>query len=91
MVSPPGARLQIVEGEFPAGARVTLEGPPREPALHQQVWLLEGTVELTRDDTTHRLEAGDCLAMAMGGATVFRNPTRRPARYAVVITSEGTR
>lgn len=90
-VSPAGlaTTLQIVEVEFPAGGRVTLEGGPREPALHQQIWLLEGRLELVRGERVDRLEAGDCLAMRMGGPIVFRNPTRKPARYAVVIAAEG--
>jgi transcriptional regulator with XRE-family HTH domain len=87
-VSPVGQPLQIVEVEFPAHARVALEGGFREPALHQQIWVLEGTIELHRGAQVERLEAGDCLAMEMGGPIVFRNPTPAPARYAVVIAAE---
>jgi len=36
----------------------------------------------------YRLRAGDCLAMQLGRPTMFHNPTRSPARYAVVITNE---
>lgn len=92
-VSPPGAAapVQIVEVEFPPGARIALEGGPREPALHQQIWLLVGSLELTRGDRVDRLAAGDCLAMALEGPIVFRNPTREPARYAVVIAADAPR
>lgn len=86
-----GTPVQIVEVEFPAGARVALEGGPREPALHQQIWLLEGALELTRGDRVDRLAAGDCLAMALAGPIVFRNPAREPARYIVVIAADAPR
>lgn len=86
-----GAPVQIVEVEFPAGARVALEGGPREPALHQQIWLLEGTLELTRGDRIDRLAVGDCLAMALAGPMVFCNPAPVPARYIVVIVADASR
>jgi transcriptional regulator with XRE-family HTH domain len=90
-VSPMGTALQIVEVEFPAGARVALEGTFREPPLHQQIWVLEGSIELSRGERVDRLEAGDCLAMEMGGPIVFRNPGAASARYAVVIAPEPAR
>src|SRR2546421_49910 len=36
----------------------------------------------------HRLREGDCLAMQLDRPTMFHNPTRRRARYAVVIASD---
>jgi transcriptional regulator with XRE-family HTH domain len=84
-VSPAGTPLQIVEVEFPAGARVALEGSFREPPLHQQIWVLKGSIELSRGARVDHLEAGDCLAMEMGEPIVFRNTTSSAARYAVVI------
>lgn len=88
-VSPAGASspIRIVEVEFPPGARVAYETGPREPAVHQQVWLLEGAVEVNVGEKTHRLERGDCLAMVLDRPVAFHNPTRRPARYAVVLVS----
>ena len=86
-VSPPDhpSPLRIVEVEFPAGKRVVLEGASRAAPIDEQVWLLEGAMTLTHGGQAHRLEAGDCLAMRVDGPVEFRNPTRRPARYAVVI------
>ena len=37
---------------------------------------------------SHRLREGDCLAMQLDRPTMFYNPTRKRARYAVVIASE---
>ena len=40
---------------------------------------------LTLGGRTWRLEVGDCLALHVDGPIEFHNPTRRAARYAVVI------
>jgi len=92
-VSPPDhpSPMRIVEVEFPAGKRVVLEGAGPHAVIHQQVWLLAGAMELTHGGQTHRLEAGDCLAMRLDGPVEFHNPTRKPARYAVVIANEPVR
>ena len=86
-VSPPDhpSPLRIVEIEFPAGRRVVLEGASPALVIRQQVWLLAGTMQLTHGRQTWRLDVGDCLAMRVDGPVEFRNPTRQPARYAVVI------
>ncbi len=56
--------------------------------MHQQVWVLEGAIEVTWGDETHRLGAGDCLAMQLDRPIAFHNRTRMAARYAVVVASE---
>jgi transcriptional regulator with XRE-family HTH domain len=89
-VSPPGVPqpLQIVEINFPPGARVAFETRARDICVHQQVWILEGAMEITLGTQIHRLRRGDCLAMKLEEPTLFHNPTRKPARYAVVIAQE---
>ncbi len=86
-VSPPGfpSPIQIVEVVFPAGARVAYETGPRPGVMHQQIWVLQGTLEVTLDGTRHELGAGDCLAMVVDRQITFRNRTARPVRYAVII------
>jgi transcriptional regulator with XRE-family HTH domain len=86
-VSPPGfpSPIQIVEVVFPAGARVAYDTGPRPGVQYQQIWVLQGTLEVTVDKTSHELGAGDCLAMVVDSQITFRNPTSKPARYAVVI------
>lgn len=86
-VSPAGAgsSIQIVEVHFPPRARVAYDSAAREPALHQQVWVLDGCIEVTLGDTCHRLQAGDCLALRLDQPLSYHNPTRKSARYAVVI------
>ncbi len=89
-VSPPGVSqsLQIVEVHFPARARVAFETGGRDLRIQQQIWVLEGEMEITLGAECHRLREGDCLAMELDRPTLFYNPTRKPARYAVVSTSE---
>jgi transcriptional regulator with XRE-family HTH domain len=89
-VSPAGydSPIQIVEVNFPPGARVAYESGPRQPRLWQQVWVLQGRIELTLGDHRHTLDAGDCLAMQLDQPLSYHNPTQQPARYAVVLCSE---
>ena len=87
-LSPPGfpSAIELVEVLLPPKAHVTYESPLRAPAIDQQVWALDGALQLTVGETTHDLAAGDCLAMRVDQVTAFRNPTRRPARYLVALT-----
>ena len=89
-VSPPAVPqpFRIVEVRFPAGARVAFETGARDVRVHQQVWVLEGAIDVTVGDERHRLREGDCLAMRLDRPTMFHNPTRKPTRYAVVLASE---
>jgi len=88
-VSPPDIPqpMQIVEVEFPAGGRIAFETGARDVRVHQQVWVLEGAIDITLGSERHRLRQGDCLAMELDRPTMFHNPTRKPARYAVVMAS----
>jgi transcriptional regulator with XRE-family HTH domain len=83
--------LQIVEIVLPAGARVAYETGARDVNIQQQIWVQEGTVEVTLGRVTHRLAADDCLAMRLDAPTAFRNRTRKPARYLVIIASDRSR
>jgi transcriptional regulator with XRE-family HTH domain len=86
-VSPAGdSPTQIVEVAFPPQARVTYEAGARARVL-QQVWMLEGEMEIAYHGTIHRLAAGDCLAMALDEPNSFHNPGDTTARYAVVLTT----
>jgi transcriptional regulator with XRE-family HTH domain len=89
-VSPPGVPqpMQIVEVHFPPQGRVAFETGGRDVRVHQQVWVLEGAIDITLGEERHRLREGDCLAMQLDRPTMFHNPTRKPTRYAVVIASE---
>jgi transcriptional regulator with XRE-family HTH domain len=89
-VSPPGEprAAQIVEIHFPARGRVAFDNGARDLVVHQQVWVLDGVMDVSVGEERHRLRKGDCLAMALDGPTTFHNPARKSARYVVVVTSE---
>ncbi|HSW04561.1 helix-turn-helix domain-containing protein [Aquabacterium sp.] len=89
-LSPPGypAPLQLVEVSFPPGARVAYETGARERPVHQQLWVIEGAVDIQLGNQQHQLATGDCLAMRLDQPIVFSNPHRHPARYLVAITDD---
>ena len=80
--------IQIVEVDMPPGARVTYETGARDVAIHQQIWVQKGSIDVTVGKVTHRLSVGDCLAMRLDVPTGFRNPTRKTARYVVVLATQ---
>src|SRR5262245_34243 len=92
-ISPPNfpSPIRIVEVVLPAGARVAYETGARDPSLHQQIWVQQGSIEVTLGGVTYRLAEDDCLAMQIDAPTAFRNRTRKPARYIVVVATERPR
>jgi quercetin dioxygenase-like cupin family protein len=92
-LSPPGfpSPMRLVEVVLPAGARVAYDAAPGRGGYGQQIWALEGEFKFTLGDETHRLAAGDCLAVVVDRPTAFRNPTGRVARYLVALAAEGSR
>lgn len=92
-ISPAGfpSPIQLVEVVLPAGARVAYETGARDVSLHQQIWVQEGSLEVTLGSVTYRLAEDDCLAMQLDEPTGFRNRTRKPARYIVIIAGERSR
>jgi transcriptional regulator with XRE-family HTH domain len=88
-LSPPSfaSPIELVEVRLPAGARVAYDTPgARAVGISQQIYVLNGDVELTVGDVAHRLREGDCLATRLDRPIVFRNPARRASRYIVALT-----
>jgi hypothetical protein len=56
---------------FPTGARVACESSPRQMEL--QIWIFDGTLEVTVSHELHLLERGDCLAMELTQPIIGRN------------------
>jgi transcriptional regulator with XRE-family HTH domain len=83
-VSPSGSSIDIVEVEFPARRSVAFDNM-RMPGIEQYIWVLDGRLEMEVAGETFRLAQGDCLRMHLDQPLVFRNPTRRQIRYAVII------
>lgn len=88
-ISPPNypSPLQIVDVTLPPGAKVAYETGPREVAIHQQIWVQQGSLEFTLGRVTYKLDEGDCLAMRIDEPVTFRNRTRKPTRYLVAIAT----
>jgi transcriptional regulator with XRE-family HTH domain len=80
--------IHIVEVILPAGALVAYETGARDVNIQQQIWVLEGAIDLTLGSVTYHLDEDDCLAMQLNEPTTFRNATEQPARYVVIIVSE---
>ena len=75
--------MQLVEVIFPPGQRVSYDQIRREADIYQQVWLLEGAMEISVGDQHWRLSPGDCLAMREDQQISYANPGPQPARYLV--------
>jgi transcriptional regulator with XRE-family HTH domain len=88
-LSPPVySPIQLVEVSFPAGQRVAYETSTRDVDVHQQVWIIEGRMEVTVGESQWMLDAGDCLAMRLDRPIAWHNPTDKPARYLVSLVTQ---
>ncbi len=88
-LSPPGfpTPIELVEVVLPAGTRVAYDSGFRDPPVDQQVWVIEGAIEVRVGDQVHHLEAGDCLAMRIDRPIGFRNRGVSAARHLVALTN----
>ena len=81
--------MQIVEVDFPAGrARRLRDRRARRARPPAGLGARRRDRHHARATSAIGLREGDCLAMQLDRPTMFHNPTRKPARYAVVIASE---
>jgi transcriptional regulator with XRE-family HTH domain len=79
---------EIVEVDFPAGSDVSF-AQSRFAGVEQRVLILAGTMEMHVDDNTYRLDKGDCLYMRLDQSIRFTNPTKKAARYLVMLSRGG--
>jgi hypothetical protein len=89
-ISPAGypSPIRVVEVLLPPGANVAYETGARDVRTFQQIWVLEGCVEVTLGDDTYALAEDDCFAMELDAPMAYRNPSDRPAHYAVIIAAD---
>lgn len=86
-VSPAGVSpIRLVDVVFPPGRRVVYDNAARGE-VHQQVWMIDGVMELTVGATHWHLQAGDCLAMTLDEPIAYRNPGTAAARYLVALAT----
>jgi quercetin dioxygenase-like cupin family protein len=86
-VSPTAGRpLQLVDVELPARTEVAMA---REAycLIHQQIWVLDGTLTFEEGEERHELGAGDCLQLGPPADCVFANRGDEACRYLVALTS----
>ena len=79
------ARVEVIDVEFPAGARIAYPPETAKAGMTQHVWLFSGALRMTVGETVHDLRPGDCLYMSLTEGHVFENPGKTPAHYAVVL------
>jgi transcriptional regulator with XRE-family HTH domain len=80
--------LQLSEIHFPPGARVTFENAFGDARVVQQIWMLEGSLELRLGREASQLKSGDCMAMTLDRPITFHNPGKKDARYLVAIVRQ---
>jgi transcriptional regulator with XRE-family HTH domain len=81
------APLHLVDVLFPAGQHVAFDTGARDAEIHQQIWMIEGVMQISVGPQSWRLLAGDCLAMRLDQPLRFHNPSRQRARYLVAISN----
>ncbi|OTU41005.1 transcriptional regulator [Acinetobacter pittii] len=89
-VSPPNWKspFQIVEIEFPAQSRVTYETSANSKVVLQQIWVIEGQIDIQLGENFYALQEGDCLAMQLDQPIIYSNPSSKAARYVLVVCNE---
>lgn len=89
-VSPPNWKspFQIVEIEFPAQSRVTYETSTNSKVVLQQIWVIEGQIDIQLGENFYALQEGDCLAMQLDQPIIYSNPSSKAARYILVVFNE---
>jgi transcriptional regulator with XRE-family HTH domain len=85
-VSPPHPALrgELVEARLSPGADIAYDRPP-VTGLEQHIWILEGALDVTAQDTDHHLGTGDCLRMRVWGPTRFRCAAPEGVRYLLAV------
>ncbi|QNX32341.1 helix-turn-helix domain-containing protein [Acinetobacter seifertii] len=89
-VSPPNLRLpfQIVEIEFPPHSRVTYEISEISKVVQQQLWVVEGQIDIQLGNNSYALGQGDCLAMQLDQPVIYSNNSSQVARYILVVSNQ---
>ncbi|MDV8151286.1 XRE family transcriptional regulator [Acinetobacter pittii] len=89
-VSPPNWKspFQIVEIEFPPQSRITYEISETSKVVQQQLWVVEGEIDIQLGDSSYALSTGDCLAMQLNQPVIYSNNSSHVARYILVVSNQ---
>jgi len=77
--------LELTEIHLPPGAEATYPADAYA-GLHQQLWVISGTLRLREGDRVHELRARDCVELGPAAECTFTNPGRGTARYLVAVS-----
>ncbi|WP_224971617.1 helix-turn-helix domain-containing protein [Acinetobacter oleivorans] len=89
-VSPPNWKspFQIVEIKFPPQSRITYEISETSKVVQQQLWVVEGEIDIQLGDSFYALSTGDCLAMQLNQPVIYSNNSSQVARYILVVSNQ---
>lgn len=89
-ISPPNWKspFQIIEIEFPPHSRITYEISGNSKVIQQQLWVIEGQIDIQLGQDNYALQKGDCLAMQLDQPIMYSNSTSEAARYILVVCNE---
>ena len=80
--------LELVHVELPPRASVSF--PAQAYAfVRQLIHVIDGRLTFIEGSQTHALKPGDCLELGPPSDCTFRNDTRRPCVYLVVVLRQG--
>jgi transcriptional regulator with XRE-family HTH domain len=74
----------LVHVTLPAGASVAFPASSYTFVRHY-IWLIEGKLDFIEGETTHRLQAGDCLKLGAPADCTYHAPGPDDAVYLVVV------
>ena len=80
--------LNLVEVVLPPHTRVAYDSGPRAAAVYHQIWVIKGSVKVTRGDDRYVLATGDCLALQIEGPIAYHNAGAGAARYIIATTTD---
>jgi transcriptional regulator with XRE-family HTH domain len=87
-VSPAAAApMELIRVELPPARSVSFPASAYG-FIRQLVWVLDGRLTFVEGETTHELDAGDCLALGTPSDCTFRNAGRRPCRYLIALVRQ---
>jgi transcriptional regulator with XRE-family HTH domain len=80
--------IKIVEVILPVKAKIAYASGLGDTPRAQQIWVLEGILDVTVSNVAYRLRRDDCLAMTLNVPISFHNRSQKRTRYVVVIGNE---
>jgi transcriptional regulator with XRE-family HTH domain len=92
-LSPPSypSPIELVEVTLPPRTRVAYDSGSRLVRVDEQIWVLDGQIEVTAGEDVYQLAAGDCLALEVDRPIAFYNRGRKASRHLVALTTGGRR